>query len=163
LKIPGAMMLWNKLYKRSFLTKNQFEMFEKAKCYNDECFNSIVLPKAKCTVCISDQLYTYRRKRAGSLQTSANAKQKAENALIYANYVCNNWRKNGYVKDHGFWLLKKLIMMINRSILNLTTPDKHYYAQALMKIASGDLYNKENTDKLNNLEKTLLNNWMTNI
>ncbi len=161
LNVPGAMMLWNKIYKHSFLDDNGFKMLENARCYNDECFNSVVIPKAKCVVCISNKFYNYRKKRAGSIQTSANAKQKVENTLIYARYVCDNWRKNDYIKNYGVWLLKKLTFMINRSIRKLEPWDKHYYAQALMKIAKNDLYNKENTKRLRDFEKTLLSDWIT--
>lgn len=163
LDTPGAMMLWNKIYKRSFLLENDFHLLESAKCYNDECFNSVVLPKALRVVYIPDRFYSYRKNRTGSIQTSANAKLKAENTLIYANYVCGNWRKNGYIKEHGSWLLKKLILMINRSIQELESKVRHYYADALMKITATDIYNEENISKLRNFEKTLLSNWILNV
>ena len=163
LDTPGAMMLWNKIYRRSFLTENDFRLFENARCYNDECFNTVVLPKALRIIYILNRFYSYRRSRIGSIQTSANAKLKAENTLNYANYVCDNWRKNGYIKEHGVWLLKKLILMINRSIQQLEPRDRHYYAEALMKTVGHDIYSKENISKLRNFEKALLGNWMLNI
>lgn len=162
LDIPGAMMLWNKLYKRSFLIDHNFQFLENAKCYNDECFNSVVFPKAKCIECITNQFYNYNRKRIGSIQSAASAKKKAKNTLIYADYVCNNWRQNHYIESHGYWLLKKTVMMINRSIQELETNDKYYYAKMLMDIVKKDIYNNKNISKLSKFEKILLNNWIIN-
>ncbi len=61
LYVPGAILLWNKLYRRTFLTENDFWIPEHIPCYHDETFNSIILPKANHIACISNKLYHYRR------------------------------------------------------------------------------------------------------
>ena len=110
----GAMMPWNKLYKRDFLLANDFKFFEDAKCYNDECFNSIVLPKARKLVIISDKFYHYKRIVEGSIQNSADLPKKAENVLVYTDLVGRYWSSMGYFKEHSDWFIKKIKIMCLR-------------------------------------------------
>lgn len=57
INVPGMWALWNKLYKRKFLLDNNFELPEHAKVCHDECFNTVVFPKAKGVICIKDKFY----------------------------------------------------------------------------------------------------------
>ncbi len=159
LNLSGAMMLWNKLYKRSFLVENDFKIPEDSKCYHDECFNSIVLPKAKCIRCISNKFYHYQRKRSGSIQTSSNLKKKADHVLFYASFVCENWKLNGYIEKYSYWLLKKVSFMINRVFDRLNFYDQIYYSKALKDILGDKVCNQRNIQKLSKYEKLLLHKW----
>lgn len=104
LKRASYIPVWNKLYKRKFLNECRAKFYEEAKCFNDDCFNTIVIPKAKLIRCISNKFYTYRRRREGSIQTSRGPKAKAEGAIIYADYVKNNLKKNKYNNNYKIWL-----------------------------------------------------------
>lgn len=160
LNIPGAMMLWNKLYKRSFLEDNKFQIPEHISCYHDECFNSVVLPKSGCVMCIKDRFYHYRRKRTGSIQTSATLEKKICSILMYARCVYDFWQENDYIKEHGFWLLKYLSIMSNRVIKKIDINSAKHYSCSLMSIIEGEIYNSDNVTKLSDFEKKLLNNWI---
>ena len=122
----GSMMPWNKLYKRDFLTHNNFNFFEEAKCYNDECFNSIVLPKAKKLVTISDKFYHYKRRVDGSIQNLANLKKRAENVLVYVELVGKHWYQMGYFKEHSEWFINKVRKMCSR-FKDLQTEEQEYF------------------------------------
>lgn len=160
LNIPGAMMLWNKLYKRSFLEDNKFQIPEHISCYHDECFNSVVLPKSERVVCIKDRFYHYRRKRADSIQTSTALEKKICNILLYARCVCDFWQKNDYIKEHGFWLLKYLSLMSNRVIKRIDFNSAKHYSCSLMSIIGSEIYNSDNIAKLSGFEKKILDNWV---
>lgn len=111
LKSVSYIPVWNKLYKREFLNKCGAKFYEEAKCFNDDCFNTVVIPNAKVIKCIPNKFYTYRRRREGSIQTSKGAKEKAEGALVYENYVKNNLQKNNYSINYRLLLdqrIKKL-------------------------------------------------------
>ena len=156
----GSMMLWNKLYKRKFLIQNNFKIPEYAKCFHDECFNSVVFPKAECIRCIHNKFYHYRRKREGSIQTSASLKKKADHILIYADFVFNNWKKNNYVQNYSYWILKKVSFMMNRVFKKLNFEDKIYYCKKLKEILTFEVYNQKNIEKLSKYEKLLLDKWI---
>lgn len=159
INVPGMWALWNKLYKRKFLLDNNFELPEHAKVCHDECFNTVVFPKAKGVICIKDKFYHYRRNRNNSIQNSADIKVKANYYLVFADYVCDNWRKNGYLKNYGFWLLGRLSDFSNRIIDHLSVEDKHWYAKSLMDIIGDDIYNDSNINKLSKNKKLLLRKW----
>ncbi len=114
LKSASYIPIWNKLYKREFLNEFGAKFYENAKCFNDDCFNTIVIPNAKVIKCISNKFYTYRRRREGSIQTSRDSKKKAEGALIYENYVKNNLQKNNYNINYRLWLDQKINRLKNR-------------------------------------------------
>lgn len=160
LNIPGSMMLWNKLYKRSFLEFNNFKIPEHLSCYHDECFNSVVLPKAERVACLKAKFYHYKRKRTGSIQNSLTLEKRAENILKYTRYVYDNWKNNNYIKDHGFWLLKKISFMSNRVLEKKDYNISKHFSNSLMSIIGNEVYNPDNIKKLRNIDKILLNSWV---
>lgn len=160
LTIPCSIFLWNKLYKHTFLLEHNFKIPENIKCYHDETFNSIVFPKAKSITCIKNKFYHYRKKRSGSIQTSSNLQKKSENILNATKYLCENFRKNNYVKQHGRWLLRKINQMVNRVIHKLNPIDQKFYTKALLEVMSNDIYNSDNIKNLTLLERAKLNSWI---
>lgn len=163
LDIPGSMMLWNKLYRRSFIEENNFYLPDNLSCYHDECFNSIVLPKAKIIMSLSNKFYHYNRKNCYSIQHSTGIKKKSNNTLIYIEYLCKHWQSNNYITEHGFWILKKITHMINRNIRKLNKKDRALYYKRLIEIVPESIYNTKNLNKLNKFEKSIFNNWMNKI
>lgn len=136
----GMWGLWNKLYKKEFLTNNNFKIPEHAKAHHDECFNAVVLPKANGVCCIKDKFYHYRRQRPGSIQTSLNAKERTKYYLIYADYVCSSLEENERNnKKYTDWFLKKIKDMRNRVIDKLSVEDRSQFESKLM-----DIINKAN-------------------
>lgn len=114
LKSASYIPVWNKLYKREFLNECGAKFYEEAKCFNDDCFNVVIIPRAKVIKCISNKFYTYRRHREGSIQTSRGPKEKAEGALIYANYVKNNLQKNKYNLNYKLWVDQRINKLKSR-------------------------------------------------
>ncbi len=159
LSLPTSILLWNKLYKRSFLQSNDFKLPENIPCYHDECFNCIVLPKAKRVACISDKLYHYRRYRAGSIQTASSVKKKADSIVRSTQLICDNWRTNGYLKNHGHRLLNKVNQMLYRVFGRLNLADKKFYAKTLFSYLKGSVYNGDNLKRLNQYQKSRLESW----
>ena len=60
---------WNKLYKKSFITKNEAR-FEKTKLIEDFLFNIYLLEKANNVEIISDCLYNYRKPKHETLASA---------------------------------------------------------------------------------------------
>ena len=160
LSLLTSSFLWNKLYKRSFLLENGFKIPENIPCYHDECFNFLVLPKAKCITCISDKFYHYRRGRSGSIQTSSNVKKKADSIVLSTRLICDNWRKNAYLKQHGDLLLNKVNQMLYRVFGRLNLADKKLYAKTLLNCINGSVYNRANVSKLNQYQRSRLESWI---
>lgn len=68
-KHRASIMCWNKLYRRSMLTKNKLQFNSKIKIAEDECFNLCVYPFAKKIVHISESFYNYRLNPKGAMHT----------------------------------------------------------------------------------------------
>ena len=159
LDAPGAIFLWNKLYRREFLLDNNLWIPEHIKCYHDDAFNCVALPKANRVACMQERLYHYRRKRPGSIQTASSLSRRVESVLNVARFVCEDWRKNGYIKKDGHWLLKKINRMFSGHARRLSEEKKIYYSKALLDIIRGDLYNENNISRLSKFYQTKLENW----
>lgn len=146
---PGEWSLWNKLYKREFLTTNDAKLPEYAKAHHDECFNSRLLPRANGVLCINDTLYFHRRKRPGSIQTTLSGKKRAQYILVYANYVCDILKKNSYGKKYETYFLKKLQAMRNRVKCKLNNNDRTKFDTKLIELLrKTNIYNKNDIAKL---------------
>lgn len=161
LNAPGAIFLWNKLYRREFLLSNNLLIPEHIKCHHDEAFNIMAVPKANRVACIQDRLYHYRRRRPGSIQTAVPISTRLENLLNVARFVCEDWRKSGYLEEHGYWLLRKLTRLFDCFVCRLATQEeKTYYSKVLMEIIGKDVYNENNIGRLRKSEQTRLANWV---
>lgn len=135
MSIVGYIPVWNKLYKRELINKNNFTFFEKAKCYNDQCFNAIVFPKAERIEVISDKFYHYRKRRPGSLQTSFSHKRKSDGIIIFAEYAYDNYKKNGYPESYKAWLFKKVFHLLEKHFNKLDNDiERTYYINTTFKI-----------------------------
>ena len=84
---PGTRpFLWLQLFKRSIIVDNGIVMDESISLGEDQLFQMEVFPHAKKTVFISDKLYYYRWKRAGSLM-SENAENMEKKLLLHVGLV----------------------------------------------------------------------------
>lgn len=89
---------WNKLYKREFLEGLGFRFEPSFRGGEDDVFWLMTLPHASRLAVIPDQLYFYRRKRAGSLSEVWD-----RDGWLYAlnmdrlEYVAAYWRRVGWM------------------------------------------------------------------
>lgn len=91
---------WNKLYKREFLESLGFRFELSFKGGEDDVFWLMTLPHASRLAVIPDQLYFYRRKRAGSLSDVWD-----RDGWFYSmnmdrlEYVTAYWKKIGWLES----------------------------------------------------------------
>lgn len=92
-------VIWNKLYKRDFLKSLGFGFDPSFRGGEDDVFWLMVLPHSSRLAVIPDQLYFYRRKRAGSL---SNIWER--DGWLYSlnmdclEYVTAYWKKIGWLE-----------------------------------------------------------------
>lgn len=90
---------WNKLYKREFLESLGFRFEPSFRGGEDDVFWLMALPHSSRLAVIPDQLYFYRRKRAGSLSNVWD-----RDGWFYSlnmdrlEYVAAYWRKIGWME-----------------------------------------------------------------
>ena len=101
------MVLWNKVYKRSFLQENSLRLEPGFRGGEDDVFWLMTLPHASRVAVIPDQLYFYRRKRAGSLSDVWD-----RDGWLYSldmdrlEHVAEYWKRSSWTAsamEHG-WL-----------------------------------------------------------
>lgn len=95
-----AAVAWNKLYKREFLERNGLRFEPRFRQGEDDAFWLMVLAHATRLAVIPDQLYFYRRKRAGSLSDVWD-----RDGWFYSmnmdrlEYVTAYWEKIGWLES----------------------------------------------------------------
>lgn len=92
-------VVWNKVYRRSFFEENGLRMEPGFRGGEDDVFWLTALPHASRLAVIPDQLYFYRRKRAGSLSDVWD-----RDGWFYSlnmdrlEYVAACWKKDGWME-----------------------------------------------------------------
>lgn len=92
-------VVWNKVYRRSFFEENGLRMKPGFRGGEDDVFWLTALPHASRLAVIPDQLYFYRRKRAGSLSDVWD-----RDGWFYSlnmdrlEYVAACWKKDGWME-----------------------------------------------------------------
>jgi glycosyltransferase involved in cell wall biosynthesis len=95
-----AAVAWNKLYKREFLERNGLRFESRFRQGEDDAFWLMALAHASRLAVIPDQLYFYRRKRAGSLSDVWD-----RDGWFYSmnmdrlEYVTAYWEKIGWLES----------------------------------------------------------------
>lgn len=93
-------VVWNKVYRRSFFEENGLRMKPGFRGGEDDIFWLTALPHASRLAVIPDQLYFYRRKRAGSLSDVWD-----RDGWFYSmnmdrlEYVTAYWEKIGWLES----------------------------------------------------------------
>lgn len=85
--------LWNKVYRREFLQHYKLRMRPELPAGEDYFFWMEFLPRASRLAVIPDQLYFYRRKRAGSLTDIWD--EDGALRMERLEYITARWKENG--------------------------------------------------------------------
>lgn len=101
-------VVWNKIYKKSLITNNNFK-FEKDICFGeDTIFNWILFTRVKKVINDENKLYFYRNSRPGSIMTTINFSKRIENYIAIARCLVEEYNKTDYFKGAENWISSRI-------------------------------------------------------
>lgn len=150
-------VVWNKIWKRSFITENDLKFKEGIYRGEDSLFNMMAGPHLYKFVKDDNILHIYRTGRPGSAMTvtQTNIKKKLDSFLVIAKELVDN--KNKFSFDGADeWMLSSMLWMIQPAIVDELDKyeDKNYYSQKALEIINDEFVKKYNItppEDLNNM------------
>ncbi len=150
-------VVWNKIWKRSFINENKLVFKEGIYRGEDSLFNMMAGPNLYKFVKDDNILHIYRTGRLGSAMTvtQTNIKKKLDSFLIITKELVDN--RNKFSFDGGDqWILSSVLWMVQPAIVNELDKfeDKNYYSQKVLEIINDGFINKYNItlpEDLNNM------------
>lgn len=133
LKEHGAQpVIWNKLFRRELLVKNDISFCEELSIGEDQLFDFLVFPVAK-KICFSRRkLYCYRVGRMGSaMQQAERTLKKAEDHLKVVQKIWDNWSQKKICESGYEWLWQYFIQFLYTTIVQLESPQ--FYATEVLQ------------------------------
>lgn len=88
---------WNKLYKKRFITENNF-IFKEGLLYEDQLWHYMLARKAKKISVIPHETYLYKIRNNSITSTNAGLK-KIDSLLYTTNYIVNDWEADKIPKE----------------------------------------------------------------
>lgn len=144
-------MCWDKLFKPELIKKDGVKFTKGLAPCDDTCFSYMVFGRAKNIKVIPKKLYNYRI-REGSIFKSVPSKEEfflTNYKMI--KYVCDDWRKYGYLSGHEHVLLHRFITWASwRRAISLK------YAQKVLDSFGPDIYNPETVKKCDKRTQRLI-------
>ncbi|MDR1391863.1 MAG: glycosyltransferase [Clostridiales bacterium] len=132
--------VWNKLYKKTLLRKNDIKFIEQVNIGEDACFNMMAFPGSKTITFIQDRLYNYRTCRKDSL-TWLNEKESMKSTLKIIKEVCEVWERRNILNGNEVKLLQYFINMSYEEITKNTNENCNL-AQEFLKTLNPKIYNQ---------------------
>ena len=145
-----TVLVWNKIYKRDLLLKNNIFFENDITFLEDECFNFTVFPKSKKIKYIPNALYQYRQKRSGSAVYSYSKDKKISSQKILIERICKIWRENKYLDEHASQLLN-FFLDFNYAAMYSALKDESKVKDVINEILFSigeDIFNVDNIKKL---------------
>jgi len=109
LKIDRS-VVWNKLWKRDFLIKNNIYFKEGISLGEDSLFDWIAIAQAKRVLQDKNVFYYYRIGREGSAMGQSNLIKQLKNYMLIIKEIFNNYDKfnfkerDNWISNHVFWM-----------------------------------------------------------
>ena len=124
----GKMAVWNKIYKRDIITKNDIKFKEKV-WYEDLAFTLKILVNAKKVVYVDEPLYYYLI-RKGSTMNNSNIVRNMEITLAFddiLSYINDN-NKNDYMDIIEFLAINHIYISASVRVITAEADKKERYA-----------------------------------
>ncbi len=152
-------IVWNKLWKRSFIKSNDFSFKKGINRGEDTLFNMIAASSVFKTVRDKNQLYCYRTSRPGSAMTvtQKDGKKRLESYIIMLEGL-NEKRNKIKFEGSDQWILSSMLYLVYSPIsYDLdNAEDKKYYAEKSLEIINDFLKKYDITPEGDNI--SMMNN-----
>ena len=140
-------VVWNKIWKRSFINENNLSFKEGLNRGEDSLFNMLAAPHLNKYIKDKNIIYNYRTGRADSAMTitQADVKKKLDNFLVLIKELSDN--RNKFSFDGGDeWLLSTMLWLVKPEIFDKLKDEegKLYYCRKFLEIIENDFINKYN-------------------
>lgn len=140
-------VIWNKIWKKSFISENNLSFKEGIYRGEDSLFNMMAGPSLYKFVKDENILHMYRTGRPGSAMTvtQTNIKKKLDSFLIIIKELADNRNKFSFTGADE-WLLSSMLWMAYPAINNEldNSEDKSYYSQKVLEIIKEGFVEKYN-------------------
>ncbi len=138
-------VVWNKIWKRSFINENNLIFKEGLYRGEDSLFNMMAGVNFCKFVKDDNVLYVYRTGRPGSAMTvtQTNIKKKLESFLVIIKELADN--RNKFSFDGGDeWILSSMLYMVHPAITKEldNDADKNYYSGRVLEIINDEFLKK---------------------
>lgn len=161
-------VIWNKIWKKSFIEENNLKFKEGIYRGEDSLFNMLAGTKLDKFVKDDNVLHFYRTGRPGSTMTvtQTNIKKKLDSFLIIIKELADN-RDEFSFDDSDQWLLSHMLWMVKPAIFDELDDykEKLYYCERSLNIIEEDFLKKydiwppmgsENEYMLSDMQKFIL-------
>ena len=128
-------VVWDKIYRKSIITDNNFK-FEKDVYYGeDTVFNWILFTRVKKVINDGNTLYFYRDSRPGSIMTTLNNSKKIENYIAIAKHLVEEYNKTDYFKGAEKWINSRIFGLNYNFLLTKFSKQKEkiYWIKKFLK------------------------------
>ncbi|MBR0423555.1 MAG: glycosyltransferase [Clostridia bacterium] len=150
-------VVWNKLYRKSLITDNNFKFEKDIYFGEDTIFNWILFTRVKKVINDENRLYFYRSSRPGSIMSTVDASKKIENYIAIARRLVEEYNTTNYFKGYENWVTTK-ILSLNYNFLIIRFPkseEKIYWIKKFLKDVDEPYFKKYGFKdiKIENLRK----------
>lgn len=129
-------LMCNKMYRLSMLNEAKLRFNEEFKLGEDNAFQFCTFPHARVVSYCRDTFYHYRCERAGSAVSEAEQDRVARlgKHLPIVEYVCSQWREQGFLKGQEERLLSWSSDFLFRDVRFVDWQDRHRIAAEYRRI-----------------------------
>ncbi len=153
LNIEGS-VIWNKLWNREFLIKNNIYFKEGVSLGEDSLFDWIAISEARRVLEDENVFYCYRVGRENSAMQQSNLIKKLKNYMLITQNLFDNYYRFCDFKDGEQWFLNLIFWLNYDNIFKLeNNEDKVYFAQEFVNILEQNLQKNNIKLKLEHSKK----------
>lgn len=141
-------VVWDKLYKRSIITENNFKFESDVLFGEDTLFNFILFTKVKKVVVDNNILYHYRAGRKNSITSDLNAEKKAISYINISKHLLEQYNSGNAFLGAEAWL-KRIILGFNYHVLVKEFRDvskRKQYITKFLDVTDKPFFQKLNID-----------------
>ena len=136
--------LWNKVFRKSVIIKNNITFKEDMIYGEDDLFRLMTFTKAERIATITGVSYHYRRYRKGNTEENLSNEKKLINDIKRSNYLIDYFIENKYF-DYYDYLLNFTLKETFYRIVNLNDyQKKKIYSETILNLCKNKLLNKVN-------------------
>ena len=136
--------LWNKVFKKSLIVKNNITFKEDMIYGEDDLFRIMTFTKAQIINTITGIYYYYRKDRIGNSERTYSNERKLIDDIKRANYLIDYFIENQYFQQLDYLLNFTLRETYHRIIQLNDDQKKKNYSQIVIDICKNKLLNRMN-------------------
>lgn len=139
-------VVWDKIYRKSLITDNDFKFEKDVYFGEDTIFNWILFTRVKKVVNDENKLYFYRDSRPGSIMTTLNIYKRIENYVAIAKHLVEEYNKTDYFKGSENWVNNRIFgLNYNFLLTKFRKPEeKIYWIKKFLKDVDEPYFKKHN-------------------